>query len=222
MSGAEYLNSIFKNTKGLTSTNGINIALHNMFDTPKRDMAFFEADKSGITQDPHPKSSTKPEDRVFYLMHKATVDCLAGSHLTIAAQRFQVALERRIVAVPVQEEWMEMDDLFSFLLPLISYSTIEAMCGATFLQMFPEFVDNFWHFNTQMPKLLQGWPRWMMPKAWSARDRCISIMKKWRQICDTENFDGNAMMVRRWSYFSKMQGLSEHGVACSDLGILWG
>ena len=116
----------------MTSTNGINIALQNMFDTPKRDMTFFKADRSGITHDPHPQSSTRPEDRVFYLMHKATVDCLAGSHITIAAQRFQTALKERIVAVPVQDEWIKMDDLFSFLRPLISYSTIEAMCGASF------------------------------------------------------------------------------------------
>lgn len=90
ISGAEYLNAVWKDTKGMTSTNGINIALHNMFNTPKQDMMFFKADKSGITHDPHPQSSTRPEDRVFYLMHKATVDCLAGSHITFAAQRFTI------------------------------------------------------------------------------------------------------------------------------------
>ena len=177
VSGAEYLNAIWKNTKGLTSTNGINIALRNMFDTPRRDMLFFEADKSGITHDPHPQSSTRPEDRVFYLMHKATVDCLAGSHVTIATERFQAALERRIKNVLIGYNWLEVDDLYSFLRPLVSNSTIEAMCGANFLKMFPDFVDNFWSFNRRMPKLLQGWPRWMMPKTWQARDRCISTME---------------------------------------------
>ncbi len=206
----------------MTSTNGINIALHNMFDTPKQDMRFFEADNSGITSAPHPRSSTRPEDRVFYLMHKATVDCLAGSHLAIAAQKFHDALRRRIEEVPIQDDWTEMDDLYSFLRPLISYSTIEAMCGKSFLETFPDFVCNFWNFNTKMPKLLQGWPRWMMPKAWQARDRCISTMTQWRKMSNEENFDGNAMIPRRWSYFSKMQGISEDGVACSDLGILWG
>ena len=206
----------------MTSTNGINIALHNMFDTPKKDMMFFKADKSGITHDPHAQSSTRPEDRVFYLMHKATVDCLAGSHITIAAQRFQTALKGRIAAVSVEEEWVEMDDLFHFLRPLISYSTIEAMCGANFLRTFPDFVDNFWSFNSRMPTLLQGWPRWMTPKAWQARDRCIRTMIQWRKVSNEDDFDGNAMILRRWSYFSKMRGLSETGVACSDLGILWG
>ena len=155
-------------------------------------------------------------------MHQATVDCLAGSHVTIATERFQAALERRIKNVPIGNDWLEMDDLYSFLRPLVSYSTIEAMCGANFLMMFPDFVDNFWSFNRKMSKLLQGWPRWMMPKAWQARDRCISTMKQWRKTSNEENFDGNAMIQRRWSYFSKMHGISDHGIACSDLGILWG
>lgn len=222
ISGSEYLNAVWRNTKGMTSTNGINIALRNMFGTPRKDMLFFENDKSGITYDPHPHSSTRPEDRVFYLMHKATVDCLSGSHITIANERFQGALKKRIQAVPVHSEWVVMEDLFGFLRPLISYSTIEAMCGAHFLDRFPDFGECFWRFNSQMPMLLRGLPRWMTPKAWQARDRCVSMMKQWRKISNDGNFDGNAMMMRRWSYFSKMQGLSEHGVACSDLGILWG
>jgi len=222
VSGAEHLNVVWRNTKGLTSTNGINIALSNMFATPKPDMKFFEADDSGITHDPHPGSSTRPNDRVFYLMHKATVDCLAGSHITIAAQRFQAALTNRIEENPVADEWVEMDDLFTFLRPLISYSTVEAMCGANFLRTFPNFVGDFWNFNSKMPRLLQGWPRWIIPKAWQARDRCIATMKRWREMSNEENFDGNAMIPRRWSYFSKMEELSDHGVACSDLGILWG
>lgn len=100
------------------------------------------------------------------------------------------------------------------------------MCGANLVKMFPEFIDSFWNFNSSMPKLLQGWPRWMMPKAWQARDQCISTMKQWRKMSGKEgfekNFDGNVIILRRWSYFSKMQGLSDDGVACSDLGNLWG
>jgi len=99
-------------------------------------MKFFEADDSGITYDPHPQSSRRPEDRVFYLMHKATVDCLAGSHLTLAAQSFQRALEKHMDAVPVGHEWVDYPDLFDFLRPLISHSTVEAMCGSDFVSRF--------------------------------------------------------------------------------------
>ncbi|KAL9103337.1 MAG: hypothetical protein Q9163_001603 [Psora crenata] len=134
-----------------------------MFNTPKKDMRFFEADDSGITHDPHPQSMTSPEDRVLYLMHKATVDCLAGSHMTVAAQKFQSAPSNRIAAVSVQSESLEMEDLYTFLRPLVSQSTIEAMCGVSFLKTFPGFADDLWHFNSTMPELLQGWNSNSMP-----------------------------------------------------------
>ena len=193
-----------------------------MFNTPKEDMDFFRADDSGITHYPHPQSTTMPEDRIFFLMHKATVDCLAGSHLTIAARKFQNALAKQIEAAPVSDTWVEMDDLFAFLQPLICHSTVQAMCGPTFLHSFPGFVEDFWTFNSAMPKLLQGRPRWMIPKAWQARERCIDTIKRWRGSCSKRNFDGNDMIPQRWNHFSKMQGLSDYGAACSDLGILWG
>lgn len=223
VSGADYINDIWKSTKELTSTNGINIALSNMFNTPDKDMQFFRADNSGITHDPHPNSSTRPEDRVFYLMHKATVDCLTGSHLVSSASSFQVALEKQIRDAPIGNERSEMPDLFKFLRPYISHSTVEAMCGSRFVTDFPKFVEDFWRFNSSMPKLLQGWPRWMAPKAWQARDRCIETMKSWRKSSqNSHHFSGNMMIPQRWNYFSKMHGMSEDGVACSDLGILWG
>ena len=222
VSGADNLNIVWKCTKELTSTNGICIALSNMFDTPKKDMEFFKADNSGISHDPHSNSTTQPKDRIFYLMHKATVDCLAGAHLVSSAASFQNALRKQIDEVAIGDEWVDMPDLYAFLRPLISHSTVEAMCGPNFLSMFPGFVDDFWNFNSSMPKLLQGWPRWIMPRAWQARDKCIETMKSWRKMSTERNFSGNAMIPQRWSYFSKMEGLSEHGVACSDLGILWG
>lgn len=222
VSGAEYLNAVWKSTKELTSTNGINLALSNMFGTPKSDMKFFEADDSGITHDPFPHTSTRPQDRVFYLMHKATVDSLSGSHLVSSAQSFQTALAKKIKDLPISDDWVEFPDLFNFLRPIISCATIEAMCGAYFLTQYPKFTQYFWQFNADIPKLLQGWPKWLMPGAWVARDKCIEMMKEWRKTSSDDNFNGNSMIPQRWSYFSEMKGLSEHGVACSDLGILWG
>lgn len=230
ISGSENLNAVWKNTKGLTSTNGISIALSNMFNTSSKDMTFFYADNSGLTHDPHPMSNVRPEDRVFYLMHKATVDCLAGPHLALTSRDFQTALKKRIAEVPIGDDWMTMPDLYAWLRPHISHATVKAMCGSLFLQLSPTFVEDFWNFDKAMPKLLQGWPRWMNPSAWKAREKCIDGMRRWRKLSDGRNpssvtdaaFSGNEMIRARWRYFSKMDGLSDEGVASSDLGILWG
>lgn len=230
IAGSENLNAVWKNTKGLTSTNGITIALSNMFNTSKKNMEFFRADNSGLTHDPHPMSNVRPDDRIFYLMHKATVDCLAGPHLAATSRDFQTALKERIADVPVGDDWVEMPDLYTWLRPHISHATVKAMCGSCFLELNPTFVQDFWNFDKAMPKLLQGWPRWMHPSAWKAREKCIEGMRRWRKLSDGQSsssltdlaFPGNEMIRARWRYFAKMDRLSDEGVACSDLGILWG
>ncbi|KAL9596990.1 MAG: hypothetical protein Q9179_004425 [Wetmoreana sp. 5 TL-2023] len=222
VSGADYLKAVWKDSKGMLSCDGLNVALRNMFNTPRKDMAFIKSDRSGISLDPHPQSSTEPENRVFHHAFKATANFLTGIHLNATAQNFQAALQRRIENVPVQQDWVEMDDLLGFLRPLIACSTVEAICGPTFLRRFPDFVENFYEFNGKVHKLLYGWPGFLMPRVWRARERCIAILQQWRATTSEQDFDGNGMMLRRWSFFSKMQGMSDYGVACQDLGILWG
>ena len=200
-------------------THGINLSLQYMFNAPKHDMKFFKADTSGIAQEPHHQSSTRPENRVHSLMHKATVDCLAGPQLTITGQRFQSALKRRTEALPVNDEWIEMDDLFSFLRSLIPYSAIEAMCGVSFLKTFPDFPNDFWNFDGRMPSLLNGCPRWRMPKAWQARDRCLSAIKQWRQLSNEENFDGNDFYWRKWATTRKCKGSAMMASQAQILGF---
>ncbi|KAL8692082.1 MAG: hypothetical protein Q9218_002811 [Villophora microphyllina] len=185
-------------------------------------MTYIRKDKSGSSHDPHPQSSTKPEDRVFHQAFKATADLLTGSHLNLTSQNFQAAMMKGIDDVPVQQEWVEMNDLFGFLRPLIAHATVEAVCGKAFVERFPDFVENFYDFNSKATSFLYGWPAFLMPRANRGRERCIAIMREWRKTHDELNFHGNGMVLRRWSYFSKMQGMSEYGVACQDLGILWG
>ena len=159
---------------------------------------------------------------MFHHALKATADFLTGAHLAVTAQKLQHSMQRSIDAVPVQDAWIEMDDLLGFLRPLIAHSTVEAMCGTYFVRRFPDFVENFYEFNGQVHKLLYGWPRFLLPRAWYARERCISILKEWRATAIERDFDGNGMMTARWRYFSAMSGMSDYGIACQDLGILWG
>ena len=224
INGAEYINAVWKNDKSLTSALGIKMSFAHMFATSKEDMKIYEADNSGVAHEPHPRSSIKPEDRVLHYIHKSIAETLSGPQLTIAAQRFKDALVSQTKASPITGEWVEMEDLFTFVQPMISRSTFQAMCGASFLQKFPEYYEDFWYFNQNMPKFLHRFPRWIIPRAWQARDRCFAAMKKWRKMCQEEGdaSEAGAMIQQRWSYFSKMQGLSEDGVARSDVGILWG
>ena len=184
-------------------------------------MKYWISDNSGITIDPHPQSSVRPENRGHYTMFKAITHGLTSVNLRIAGEEFQAALQRRRDALPVHDEWVEMDDLYSFLLPLISESTYTAMFGSKFLEFFPNFPASFWTFHRTMRKLAVGWPRWIIPKASEARHQCLSALKQWRRIHKIENSKVNPLYEERWEFFSKTQGLSDDGAASSDLGILW-
>ncbi|KAI4247292.1 MAG: hypothetical protein LQ352_006198, partial [Teloschistes flavicans] len=222
VSGPEYIKAVWKDTKSMSSCDGLSLALRNLFNTPRRDMVCIRSDKSGSSHDPHPQSSTRPEDRIFHHMFKATADTLTGANLNATASKFQVAMKRRIEELPIQHEWVEMDDLFGFLRPLIANATIEAVCGTAFINQYPDFAENFYGFNDKATSFLYGWPGFLMPRANRGRERCIAIMQEWRRTFDEQDFDGNPMMIHRWRYFSKMQGMSDYGVACQDVGIVWG
>ena len=180
-------------------------------------------DKSGSAQEPHPQSLTKPEDRYFQLMHKSSTDFLSGPHLLAAGLNLETALRSRLERSSVTTEWIEMDDLYDFVRSFVSPATVQAMCGARFVERFPDFVEKFWKLNGQLPRFLEGWTRLFLPRAWDSREACISNLQEWRDIAQKdEQYNGHGMMTRRWQYFSKMEAFSSRAVACSDLGILWG
>ncbi|KAL8657482.1 MAG: hypothetical protein Q9226_001876 [Calogaya cf. arnoldii] len=208
VSGADYLNAIWKDTKKvIMSHDALNLSLSNM---------------TGSSHDPDAQSPARnPDQRVPYVMLKNTAEYLSGGNLTATAQRYQTAMRSQLASVPVEDEWIEMDDLFSFARRVVANSTCETMLGAKFLAQFPDFVDNFYAYNSRIRRLLQGWPRLLIPRAWGARERCIEIMRQWRKTLNVEEFDGSPMMLKRWSIFEKWN-ISDDAIAAQDLGILWG
>ena len=195
-----------------------------MFGVPGAEMPFFTSDRTGSAHEPHPDAPARDKDtRVSYLMLKTVADHLSGPGLAATAVRFQGAMGGQIGAIVMGEEWIEMDDLFVFVRGLVARATCETMLGSKFLAQFPDFVDSFYTYNDRIRRFLQGWPRFLIPRAWAARKRCTEIMRLWKRgvEADGESFDGSPMMVKRWAWFEKW-GISEDAIAASDLGILWG
>ena len=228
--GAPYLNALFKDSsKTLMSHDALNRSLSHMFGVPGAEMPFFTSDRTGSAHEPHHDAPARDKDcRVQYLMLKTVADHLSGPGLAGTAVRFRGAMEKQIEAVDVgsgvkEEEWVEMDDLFGFVRGLVARATCETMLGSKFLAQFPDFVDCFYTYNDRIRRFLQGWPRFLIPRAWAARKRCIEIMRLWKRgvEADAGSFDGSPMMVKRWEIFEKW-GISEDAIAASDLGILWG
>lgn len=235
LSGSDNLNSIWKNSKWLTSKAGVLIAVGNMFKTPKDALKFYESDNSGINLQPHPDSNVMPEHRIYYHTHKATVDFLSGSHLKSLASSFQVNLRKRIHNSDIGYDWVDRPDLFLFLQSEIFYAALESLCGPHMLSLNPTFVEDFWNFDKGMIHLLKGYPRWLIPGSWSLREKCLDAVKKWHAFANEYGDEtmakadnaqdpiyGTKLMRARQDYFSKMSSMTADAIASADLGIIWG
>ena len=223
VSGSEYLNAVWKDAKKvMMSHDELNLAISHMFDVPSADMAFYRGDRTGSAHESHPLSPARDADhRNHYLTLKTVAEYLTGANLTATAQRYQNAISKELDTVHVDYEWVEMDDLFSFVRRHVANATVETLLGSGFVAQFPDFIDNFYVFNSKVQRFVMRWPTFLLRKECRARKRCIEIMRQWRKTMNVQQFDGSPMFLKNLESFQNW-GLSDDAIACSDLAILWG
>lgn len=195
---------------------------------------FCESDNSGRGVRPHPKSSVKPENRIWFLTHNSAAVFLSGSYLQIMALHFQHHLRHRLHAFSPRQEWVEKTDLYSFIYGMIFTTQIEVLFGKYFLLLNPDFTSDFREFHNGIPSLLRAYPSWMIPKAWHARERCLKSIKRWHKyrlklekndakIFNIERhlFYGSDYIEERKRIHTAMEPLDEDAIASSELGVIW-
>lgn len=111
---------------------------------------------------------------------------------------------------------------------------MEAVCGPHMFSLNPTFAEDFWAFDKNILSLLKGYPRWISPKAWESRDRCLQAVKSWHQYAN-EHYDDveidpdteyeplfSAKFIRaRQQYYSKIKSITADAKASVDLGLIW-
>ena len=232
VSGPDAIKAVFK-SKYLESKPGIAIALSTLFGGPKECSWFYNADDSGIYDQPHPHSTVRPEHRIFYLTHKTIHDFFHGPGLASFCKRFQQGLYQNIAESDLREDWTELPDLFAFLRDIMSRAAIEATAGPQLLRINPNFIQDLWQFDNALPKLFRGLPAWLVPRSWAVRQKCLNTIKEWRRYAE-ENFDescieqdghdpyfGAPLMRWRNDYFNKIDPLTDAASASEDFGLLW-
>ena len=110
---------------------------------------------------------------------------------------------------------------------------VEAMCGTKLLSINPDFVQEYWAYNKYLPMLAKGYPQWLCPFAYRARDKCLEGIKKWHKtvsstlhapITDTKEWvpEYGAEIIRsRHEIWSKMPFMDADAMAGEDLGMIW-
>jgi hypothetical protein len=197
-----------------------------LFGMPAEASASFVRDTSGIAAKPRPGSTIDPKDRICYRDHEIIHSTFRGPRLADLVQTFSRLLQESIRTLPVSREWLELPDLFTFLTAQITPLTVETLCGPSLTKVIdPDFVRDFWIFDSWVPWMTKKVPRWFIPKAYDVRDRLLDSIKQWRvsTLSDSGDCDQNRGcqgMVDKFKLL-EVEGWSIEAIASSDLGLVW-
>ncbi|KAH9983420.1 hypothetical protein F4779DRAFT_640505, partial [Xylariaceae sp. FL0662B] len=146
-----------------------------------------------------------------------------------------VTLRRNLDSFGIQEEWLELPDLYQFLQSYVFRSSVETIMGSKILNLNPSMTEDFWTFNYKIPAFLRCLPRWIIPKAYASRDRLLSGIKKWHAYANKhydvskmgpddpewEPFFRSKLVKARQQYALRMPQMNADARASEDLGLLF-
>ncbi|KAJ2983341.1 hypothetical protein NUW58_g6266 [Xylaria curta] len=161
----EHIQSMFKNSRLLSNKPVTIHVLDHLLGASKKILSFYDADDSGLAAKARAGSKVKPEDRVYYFQIRTAHKYLSGQHLQALNERFMATLDRDFEGMSIGQDWVEYPDLYRFLQLTVTHSSIETVFGTKLLEINSTFVEDFWEFETNAPKLLHAMPRFLIPSA---------------------------------------------------------
>lgn len=232
----EHVQTLFKKSRLLSNKSVTVFVLDYLLGASKKVISFYNADNSGMAAKAHAGSHVKQEDRVFYFQIRTAHKYLSGQHLHSLNDRYLATLDRDLEAKDIGQDWVEYPDLYKFLQSTVTRASIETVFGSALLELNPSFIDDFWEFEANAPNFLHGMPRWLIPKAYSTREKLISAFMRMhayastRSDCsktgpedpDWEPALGSKLIRTRQEHMLKMGPMDDRARACEDLGLMFG
>ena len=237
VTGPDYINMVWRQSQYLRSEIYRQLVVHNMFGMPDDAAKFYLDDDSGMNITPSPHSNVEPSQRVKYLTHQSLAKLLTGSGPTLLAEKFTTNLAEQFAATGgVTTEWSDLQDLFTFVRDELFKATVRAIFGEGLLALNPTFCEDFWVFDKGLASLTKRFPRWMVPSAYAARDKCLAEVKIWHDSIQTHlknestsktpneisKIFGTEFVKSRQEMWLKMERMSPQAMASEDLGVIWG
>ncbi|KAJ4189119.1 hypothetical protein NW755_005940 [Fusarium falciforme] len=229
---------LFKASRHLTTKSLGVMTIRNAFGCPPADVKIYADDESGTDAKPAPGwEHVDPSQRLHFVHHRDLHTLLAGSSLHALEEKFVEALSRSISndSKFKEDEWTEVSDLYALFRDYLFCAALEAFCGEKFLELSPDFPEDFWVFDHHLPNLFKRLPKWLIPKSFRTRDKALEGVLRYHKY-GREQFDltdddalkgewtpefGSRLMRARQKMFLTA-GFSMQGAAALDLGMLWG
>ena len=232
--GAENIVSLWKSSQVSTATAVHDFYLKQIFGMPDKALKLYAADDSGCYNEPHAFSNVKPENRIDHITYQDLNRLLSGPGLNPFFNRFTENLISRLQSIGVAKGWTDMEDLWALFKYKVTPAAIEAMCGSSIMCLTPSIAEDLWAYDSTIPDLVKGLPRWWVPKSYAKRDHILQSIKNWHafarahfdetQIGPDGDWDphfGSEFIRSRQRTFPRMDGMDHDAVAASDLGALW-
>lgn len=173
--GAKNVQTIFRSSRSLTSDFLILQVYKNVIGVPTKDVNKFETDKSGhhVT----PLSNIQDSERIWRHTHEAQSRTLqSGDQVEVLGQVFTREMLRIANDEPLGE-WTTVPLHHTFKNKMSTASTI-SLIGRGAFRYNPKLIEDFWVFMDGFMGLFLGYPRFLAPKAWDARDRLTKACTK--------------------------------------------
>ena len=201
---------------------------------PSKALELYTADNSGCYHEPHALSTVKPENRIDHITYQALNRFLSGPGLNPFFNRFTENMIARLRDLGICAEWRDMKDLWGLFKYNITPAAIQAMCGSSLMSLTPDIAEQLWTYDSAIPDLVRGLPKWWVPMSYAKRDRILQSIKDWHTFVrahidetqtgpdgDWDPHCGSEFIRSRQRTFPKMDGMDHDAIAASDLGAIW-
>ncbi|KEF56519.1 uncharacterized protein A1O9_06706 [Exophiala aquamarina CBS 119918] len=159
-----------------------------------------------------------------YLLSQAAVSALTS--------KFTECFNASLQAAELDSEWTTVD-LLSWLKTKMFDASTTAVLGTKILEMNPDLVEQYWHYDAGFLPRFYGLPKWLKPEAYRGMEEMIARTEGWvKHVLD--QCDQNppeepewepmfgAKLVRARHRFYEREGVTLRGKAAFDLGLLFG
>jgi hypothetical protein len=159
-----------------------------------------------------------------------------GSNLGLLDKRLFDVMKRTISEtlnnVP-QGEWKDIPDLYAFLEYHVSHAIAETLLGSSIISTYPEIITDLWIHIEATDQFFMGLPRFLIPKAYAARDRLLGAIRSWAVESEAlrkanavnttwDPVAGSGLLQEREKLYGEMPGHGVEGRSAQTLGLLYG
>ncbi|TDZ21502.1 25-hydroxycholesterol 7-alpha-hydroxylase [Colletotrichum orbiculare MAFF 240422] len=189
--GGQQVQAMFGKSTVMSPDKFIVMVLRDLQGASEEDVARFVDDKSGRHKVPPSGYEDVPsEQRYWHTLHHFSSTGLAVVENTAQlAGKYTTFLGEVLEQQPLGE-WSTVR-LFEYLRRDMGESAIKSLCGTRFLEVNPDFIEQFWRFDSVSYQVMNGLPQWMDPKPALERDKMVAMSEKFlAEVYDQFGWDG--------------------------------